>query len=158
MFSQAFIAVAFLAVAAVADEAPKAYAPPAPKYHRPSYEEINVPPKYDFSYGVSDHYSGNSYQAAENRDGYITSGSYRVALPDGRTQIVTYSVHQDSGYVADVQYEGQAVYPEDIHGYNRPVYQAAAAPAVVKEAPAAIEIRTTAAEEPQQEEQVEEEA
>jgi hypothetical protein len=39
-----------------------------------------------------------------------------VALPDGRIQTVTY--HADgNGYVADVQYQGQAVYPE-----VKPVY------------------------------------
>ncbi len=45
----------------------------------------------------------------------MTSGSYRVLLPDGRTQIVSYK--DDSyGYVADVRYEGIAKYPE----YKKP--------------------------------------
>ena len=46
----------------------------------------------------------------ENSDGGAVTGSYRVALPDGRTQIVDY--HADNtgygGYVADVKYEGVA--------------------------------------------------
>ena len=38
-------------------------------------------------------------------------GEYRVALPDGRTQIVTYKADHYGGFVADVKYEGQAQYP-----------------------------------------------
>ena len=36
---------------------------------------------------------------------------FRVNLPDGRVQIVTY-VADANGYVADVKYEGEAQYPE----------------------------------------------
>ena len=58
--------------------------------------------------------SGFFHSQHENSDGGAVTGSYRVALPDGRTQIVDY--HADNtgygGYVADVKYEGTAVYPE----------------------------------------------
>jgi hypothetical protein len=41
--------------------------------------------------------------------GYLATGQYFVSLPDGRLQTVTY--HADAnGYVADVQYTGEAVY------------------------------------------------
>jgi len=36
------------------------------------------------------------------RDGYSTSGEYRVALPDGRVQVVTYKA-DENGYHADVR-------------------------------------------------------
>ncbi len=55
---------------------------------------------------MKDHYSGDDYSHVESRDGYKTSGEYRVSLPDGRVQIVKY--HADEhGYHADVQYEGE---------------------------------------------------
>ena len=34
-------------------------------------------------------------------------------LPDGRVQIVTYSASAEKGFVADVRYEGKAIYPEE---------------------------------------------
>merc|ERR1712142_1404618 len=81
---------------------------PAPAYKGPSYEG---PAVYQYGYAVADDYSGAKFAANENGDGYATTGEYRVALPDGRTQIVTYSTADAySGNVADVKYEGQAHY------------------------------------------------
>merc|ERR1712168_40058 len=81
---------------------------PAPAYKEPSYDG---PAVYQYGYAVADDYSGANFAQNENRDGYATTGEYRVALPDGRTQIVTYSVADGySGYVADVKYEGEAHY------------------------------------------------
>ena len=79
----------------------------APAYQETSYDE---PAVYSYTYGVNDGYSGANYNADESRDGYATKGSYSVALPDGRTQTVTYSVADGySGYVADVQYSGEEI-------------------------------------------------
>ena len=49
------------------------------------------------------------------------TGSYSVNLPDGRIQTVTYTADVDGygGYVADVKYEGQAVFPE-VKPYKHP--------------------------------------
>jgi len=46
------------------------------------------------------------------RSGGLTQGQYQVALPDGRVQTVTYTVDGPSGYVANVEYSGEAVYPD----------------------------------------------
>ena len=60
---------------------------------------------------MKDDYSGNDYNAEEQRDGKSTSGQYQVLLPDGRVQIVRYSVDGYSGFVADVSYKGEPRYP-----------------------------------------------
>ncbi|CAL4219364.1 unnamed protein product, partial [Meganyctiphanes norvegica] len=98
----ASLALALVAVILAAPSQP-GYAP------SPSYEE---PAKYDFNYAVKDDYSGNDFGHNEARNGYDTQGSYYVALPDGRLQKVTYTVNGDSGFVAEVTYEGEAQYPK----------------------------------------------
>ena len=72
---------------------------------------------------MNDPHYGPVFSQQEERTDYNTAGEYRVNLPDGRVQIVTYSAGPD-GYVADVKYEGEPVYPD------------APAPAPYKAAPA----------------------
>merc|ERR1739838_16115 len=82
-------------------------------YSAPSEEELGYgPAKYDFDWSVKDEYSGNDFGQEESRDGDRTEGSYYVNLPDGRLQKVAYYVEGDSGFVAEVTYEGAAQYPE----------------------------------------------
>merc|ERR1719328_795753 len=119
--------------------APAPYHAPAPAYKaHPAPVYKDEPPKYVYEYGVADDYSKANFGHTESRDGYATKGSYRVALPDGRTQIVTYSA-DEHGYVADVKYEGVAKYPEEkaYHPAPAPVYHAAPAPPTYKPAPVA---------------------
>ena len=52
------------------------------------------------------------YQASESGDRSIVRGSYKIALPDGRIQTVTYEVHPKRGYNAKVSYTGTAQYPD----------------------------------------------
>ena len=66
---------------------------------------------HSFAWEVKDEPSNNDYSHQQESDGKVTTGSYRVALPDGRTQIVTYRA-DENGYVADVKYEGEAKYHE----------------------------------------------
>ncbi|XP_045540592.1 endocuticle structural glycoprotein SgAbd-1 isoform X2 [Papilio machaon] len=65
---------------------------------------------FDFAYAVNE--DGNDYQHNAVSDGDVTRGEYRVALPDGRVQIVKYTADWKNGFNADVSYEGEARYPE----------------------------------------------
>lgn len=82
----------------------------------PAHEKEAEPEPYEFQYAVKDEESGNDYSRNEKSDGHTVTGSYRVLLPDGRTQIVTYIATHDGGYSADVTYEGVAVYPDEPAG------------------------------------------
>merc|ERR1712002_329502 len=100
---------------------------------------------YTFNYAVADDYSNSNFNAAESSDGTGNAeGSYSVALPDGRIQHVNYHTDDANGYVAEVTYEGTAVYPQaaPVRAVAAPAYHApvVAAPAyhapVVHAAPA----------------------
>merc|ERR1712128_378195 len=122
MALKAILSATLLACACAAPAGPPAY-PTEPAYP-------DLPPVYKYTYAVQDDYSSSNFNAHEERDGYNANGGYQVALPDGRTQTVTY-VSGPEGYVADVTYEGVAQYPEEAKSYApvaAPVYKAAAAP------------------------------
>ena len=84
-----------------------------------SYESSEA--KYNFQWAVSDESSENHYGHQEARDGDDTQGSYYVQLPDGRLQKVTFHVDGDNGYVANVEYEGEASYPSAESGSSESV-------------------------------------
>ncbi|XP_064122605.1 pro-resilin-like [Macrobrachium nipponense] len=71
-----------------------------------SYESSEA--HYNFNWAVDHDPSSNEFGHQETRDGDDTQGSYYVQLPDGRLQTVKYFVDGDSGYVAEVNYEGSA--------------------------------------------------
>merc|ERR1711962_630496 len=114
-----------LVCAALADTRP-AYGAPEPIYE-------DGPAVYAYQYAVADDYSGANFGQEEQRDGYTTTGSYRVALPDGRTQVVTYHIADAySGNIAEVTYEGVASYGP------APVAAVAHAPVVAHARPAVV--------------------
>merc|ERR1711983_93050 len=93
--------------------APVVHHAPAPAYApEPYHEPKGKDEPYAFQYGVADDYSKANFNAAESSDGKVVSGSYSVALPDGRIQHVKYTADHYNGYVAEVTYEGTPVYPE----------------------------------------------
>ena len=88
---------------------------------------------------MKDEETYNDFIHTEESDGKVISGSYRVELPDGRTQIVTYRA-DENGNVADVTYEGEAQYPDEAEykaaSYVAPAYSAPAYKAPSYSAPA----------------------
>merc|ERR1712117_509598 len=113
-----FINVSFLLAAALAIPAgPPAYGSPAP------YAEEKLPPKpYAYEYGVADDYSKANFKKSETQDANgVVSGSFTIALPDGRIQTTTYTADHVNGFVAEVSYSGEPVYPpEPAGGYGHP--------------------------------------
>merc|ERR1711935_43642 len=113
---------------APAPYAPAPYAPAPAPYH----EEKIAPKPYVYEYGGVDA-SGLAAAKTESQDADGTvHGEYRVELPDGRTQIVTYHASHELGYVADVKYEGVAkeyvpepYHPTPVSGYPAPPYKSA---------------------------------
>lgn len=102
---------------------------------------------YNFAYTVKDEPSYNDFGHQESSDGEVVSGSYSVVLPDGRTQIVTYTVNGDSGYVAKVTYEGEAKQFEYKAAAAYPAPSAPSYPAPVEEVVAPVDEVATPSEE-----------
>ena len=157
MISKSTAFITALATAAHAAHLPAPYAPapyhpapihPAPVHHPAPHGYAEPPKPYAFEYGVIDEYSGVNFGQNEASDGALVTGNYRVALPDGRIQIVDY--HADvagyGGYVADVKYEGVAhpgpaykpapIHPAPIHPAPiHPVHRAPIHPGPIHRAP-----------------------
>ena len=125
--------VTILALAAAALAAPSGPAP------APGYDYPDSNPFYTYGYNVNnkDGYEPQLFSHDENRDGYQTHGEYSVALPDGRIQRVVYRVDGDSGFIADVTYEGEAR-PYEYIPKPAPAYKPLPAPVVYKPAPAPV--------------------
>merc|ERR1719481_2121883 len=84
----------------------------------PSASQSYIQPSaggYNYEYGVTDGFTNTAFAKTEARDelGRV-EGSYKLNLPDGRLQIVTY-VADERGYRAEVTYEGEPVHPPPSH-------------------------------------------
>ncbi|XP_046394536.1 pro-resilin-like [Ischnura elegans] len=76
--------------------------------------DISHPASYSFHYAVNDG-EGTEFGHQESREGHEAQGEYRVLLPDGRRQIVSYTADQQ-GYQPEIRYEDTGT-----GGYNRVV-------------------------------------
>ena len=108
-----------------------------------AFEQVTREP-YNFGYAIKDDY--DDYGRHEESDGKVVTGSYHVVLPDGRKQIVKYRADPETGFTADVTYEGEAVYPEYIEPTQSP-YKAK--PAYVPKAKPEYRVRPTYEKEPE---------
>ena len=120
-------------VASVLADSPPSYGAPPPSYApAPTYKEEAHP--YQYSYAVADDYSKSIFNAQEASKAGVVTGSYSVHLPDGRIQTVTYTADHTNGFIADVSYSGEAIfppapaggYPGEAKAYAAPVYHAPA--------------------------------
>merc|ERR1711872_995453 len=121
VLASALVATAFAA-------GPPAYGAPAP------YAPEKLPPQpFAYEYGVNDDYSKSNFKKSETQDADgVVSGSYVIALPDGRIQTTKYTADAYNGFVAEVSYEGEAVYPPEPaggYGHAAPVVAPAYKPA-----------------------------
>ena len=124
---KSFIAYFALLAVAFATGPPDPNHSPAPTYGKGTvYEDRTA--VYQYEYALQDDYSGDNIRKNEHRDGYSTGCQYRVLLPDGSTQIVTYNTADAySGNVAEVVYEGTAsCAPAPVHKVApKPIYKLA---------------------------------
>lgn len=65
-------------------------------------------PHYSFSYGVSDHHTGDSKHAEETLQNGVVHGSYSLTEPDGSIRKVTYTADDHYGFCA-VEKLGHAI-------------------------------------------------
>jgi hypothetical protein len=78
------------------------------------------PANYQFQYAVNEGSGGNDFGHEEERNGHQTRGQYRVLLPDGRLQVVSYTADKN-GYRAEVTYQAGA--GGAFKGYSAPAPQ-----------------------------------
>merc|ERR1719233_2232602 len=106
------------------DQAPYGQSPapygPQPRPYGPPQNYDPAPLPYKYEYGVQDDYTNAAFAKSESQNevGTVT-GSYKVNLPDGRIQTVTYTADEVGGFKAEVTYEGTPIYPpEPKEGYG----------------------------------------
>ncbi|XP_033339145.2 uncharacterized protein LOC117227753 [Megalopta genalis] len=72
-------------------------------------------PRYEFSYGVEDHNTGDFHNQKETRDGSSVSGEYSVKEPGGSVRVVRYRADKD-GFHAVVQTSGETDHAAVVYG------------------------------------------
>ncbi|XP_019886634.2 cuticle protein 18.6 [Ooceraea biroi] len=72
-------------------------------------------PKYEFSYGVEDHHTGDFHGQKESRDGGKVSGEYTVKDPGGTLRVVSYHADKE-GFHAVVHTSGKNDHSGGVYG------------------------------------------
>ncbi|XP_020807728.1 larval cuticle protein A2B [Drosophila serrata] len=116
------------AAPAISYAAPKILAAPAVAVQKVAVAEPYDPnPQYSFSYGVTDHHTGDSKQQEETLVNGVVHGSYSLAEPDGTIRKVTYTADKVNGFNAVVEKKGVAAV-----AIAKPALAVAAVPAITK--------------------------
>ncbi|KAL1130804.1 hypothetical protein AAG570_012045, partial [Ranatra chinensis] len=95
----------------------------------PTVPSLKYLPRYRFSYGVEDRFSGDSKTHEETRDGDRVEGHYSLVEPDGWRRVVHYRADSATGFNAVVTRHPVQT-PEGVldtrhfrQAYNAPIYQ-----------------------------------
>ncbi|XP_039304800.1 uncharacterized protein LOC105194937 [Solenopsis invicta] len=72
-------------------------------------------PKYEFSYGVEDHHTGDFHGQKESSDGHSVSGEYTVKDPGGSVRVVSYHADKE-GFHAMVHTTGKNDHSGGVYG------------------------------------------
>ncbi|BFF98035.1 larval cuticle protein A2B [Drosophila madeirensis] len=112
------------AAPAISYAAPKLLAAPVAVAKVAVAEPYDPNPQYSFSYGVTDHKTGDSKQQEETLVNGVVHGSYSLAEPDGTIRKVTYTADKVNGFNAVVEKKGVAI--------AKPVVAVAAVPTLTK--------------------------
>ena len=63
---------------------------------------------------MADDISKANFQKSESQDASgNVQGQFVIALPDGRIQTTSYTADHQLGFIAEVSYEGEPVYPKE---------------------------------------------
>jgi len=76
------------------------------------HEDHHANHKYEFSYGVNDHHSGDNKSQKEVRDGDVVKGHYSVVEADGTLRTVHYTADKHNGFKAVVEKSGHPIHYE----------------------------------------------
>ena len=81
---------------------------------KPYAEPQEVPKPFAYQYSVADEISKANFQKSESQDASgNVQGQFVIALPDGRIQTTSYTADHQLGFIAEVSYEGEPVYPKE---------------------------------------------
>ena len=81
---------------------------------KPYAEPQEAPKPFAYQYSVADEISKANFQKSESQDASgNVQGQFVIALPDGRIQTTSYTADHQLGFIAEVSYEGEPVYPKE---------------------------------------------
>lgn len=78
---------------------------------------------YKFSYKVLDHLTGDDFSHTQSQTAQATLGEYKVKLPDGRIQTVSYTADKE-GYKAVVKYTEDGTHRQHIYDNSEKIESA----------------------------------